>query len=121
MTKDVRDALSHVLWIGGATDSGKSTVAEKLAERHGLQVYHYDRRDLAHHEQLAKTNPAYQALWLVPSEAFKQASIARRVKPSFGAQVSDPEWAKANLLERDRHLAVYARDQVLKYAYTMYV
>lgn len=56
-------ALSHVLWIGGATDAGKSTVADMLAERHGLQVYHYDRRDLAHHERLAATSATYRA-WL---------------------------------------------------------
>ncbi len=26
-----------------------------------MQIYHYDQRDLAHHEQLAQTHPAYQA------------------------------------------------------------
>lgn len=61
MTLDVRQSLSHVLWIGGAADSGKSTAARLLAGRHRLQVYHYDRRDLAHHQQLAQTDPAYRA------------------------------------------------------------
>lgn len=42
---DVRAALAHVLWIGGATDSGKTSVARALAERHGLQAYHYDLAD----------------------------------------------------------------------------
>jgi hypothetical protein len=37
--------LAHVLWIGGATDAGKTSVAEALAARHGWQVYHYDRFD----------------------------------------------------------------------------
>jgi adenylate kinase family enzyme len=188
MTYDTRQALSHVLWIGGATDSGKSTTAQKLAERHPLQVYHYDRRDLAHHEQLAKTLPAYrafldaslderwvkpqpqellqrslqsfrdrfplviedllalprehgilaegfglvpellapllssstQAIWLVPTEGFKRDSMRRRGKPSFGALVSDPERAKANLHTRDRLLAEYIRDQVLQYGFTLY-
>jgi len=187
MTQDGRQSLSHVLWIGGATDSGKSTAAQKLAERHQLQVYHYDWRDLAHHERLAKTNPVYraflaaslddrwvvpepealfqrllqssrdrfplvledlralprepgivaegfgllpellapllsrltQALWLVPTQAFKEASMARRGKPSFGAQVRDPERAKANVLARDRFFADYLRDQVPKYSGTL--
>jgi 2-phosphoglycerate kinase len=61
MNQGLTQALSHILWIGGATDSGKSTVAQKLGERHQLQVYHYDRRDSAHHEQLATTIPAYRA------------------------------------------------------------
>jgi 2-phosphoglycerate kinase len=34
-----------VLWIGGATDSGKTSVAKALAERFGLQAYHLDRYD----------------------------------------------------------------------------
>jgi hypothetical protein len=40
MEQPMIPALSHVLWIGGATDSGKSTAAQKLAQRHQLQVYH---------------------------------------------------------------------------------
>ena len=39
---DFRAAFAHVLWIGGATDSGKASVARALAEKHGLQAYHYD-------------------------------------------------------------------------------
>jgi len=181
-------ALAHVLWIGGATDAGKSTVADMLAERHGLQVYHYDRRDLAHHEQLAATSAVYrawldaslderwvypepqqmfestlrsfrdrfplliedllafprekcvvaegfgllpeyvaplvasrsQALWLLPTDEFKRASMTRRGKPSFAARVSDPERARANLYARDMLLAAYIREQVLQYGCTMY-
>lgn len=173
MQQDFKQALSHVRWIGGATDSGKSTVAQKLAERCQMQVYHYDKYDLAHHETLAETMPLYrraleaslderwvhpepedllrralramqdrfplviedllalpterlivaegfgllpellapllsskhQAIWLIPTEAFKWASMARRGKPSFGDRVSDPEKAKTNLFTRDMLLA----------------
>ncbi len=38
-------ALTHVLWIGGATDSGKTSVARALAGKYGLQEYHYDAYD----------------------------------------------------------------------------
>ncbi len=64
--EEVRQVLSQVLWIGGATDSGKTTVAKIIAERYGLQVYHYDRHDLPHHERLAQTNDEYR-LWLSAS------------------------------------------------------
>lgn len=40
---NLQAALPHVLWIGGATDAGKTTAATLLAEKHGLQTYHYDR------------------------------------------------------------------------------
>lgn len=51
--------LSHILWIGGATDTGKSTIAARLTEKYDAQVYHYDRHDLRHHEILAETSTKY--------------------------------------------------------------
>ncbi|HEX2516680.1 MAG TPA: hypothetical protein VH257_18395, partial [Chloroflexota bacterium] len=41
----LKAALAHVRWIGGATDSGKTSVARALAQEYGLQAYHYDRYD----------------------------------------------------------------------------
>lgn len=40
--------LSHVVWIGGPRGSGKSTVADALAERLSLQAYHVDEHTHAH-------------------------------------------------------------------------
>jgi len=34
--------LDHVLWIGGASGAGKSTVARALCARHGLRLYDTD-------------------------------------------------------------------------------
>lgn len=42
---DSKAAYAHVLWIGGATDSGKTSVARALAAKHRLQAYHYDLYD----------------------------------------------------------------------------
>ena len=47
-----KEALSHVLWLGGATDSGKSTTAQRFADRHQLDVYHWDRESGRHFDQL---------------------------------------------------------------------
>jgi adenylate kinase family enzyme len=188
MKRELIRSLPYVLWIGGATDCGKSTVAQQLAQRHRLQVYHYDKRDLAHHEELAQTTSVYrtflntslderwvypepaqlfhrmlrsfrdrfplviedllafsreqlivaegfgllpellvpllssprQAVWLVPTEAFKWASMIRRGKPSFSSEVSDPHRAKLNLFRRDRLLAEYIKEQVLSREHTLY-
>ena len=38
----LRDRLRHVRWIGGGSGAGKSTVARKLADDHGLRVYASD-------------------------------------------------------------------------------
>jgi hypothetical protein len=40
---EYRDRLAHVLWIGGPPDCGKTSIADIIAEKHGLQVYHFDR------------------------------------------------------------------------------
>jgi hypothetical protein len=34
--------LQHVYWIGGGTGAGKSTIARRIAARHGLHVYATD-------------------------------------------------------------------------------
>lgn len=39
---DVRDALSHVLWIGGGPQAGKSTLARLLAGKWDLEIYDLD-------------------------------------------------------------------------------
>jgi hypothetical protein len=38
----VRARLGHVYWIGGGSGAGKSTIARRAAERHGLRVYATD-------------------------------------------------------------------------------
>jgi 2-phosphoglycerate kinase len=38
----VRERLGHVFWIGGGSGAGKSTVARRIAARHGLQLYETD-------------------------------------------------------------------------------
>lgn len=180
--------LAHVLWIGGATDTGKTTIAQMLAERHGLQLYHYDRHDLPQLEILAQSLPRYrafldssleerwvhpepedlfrfvwegfrhrfplviqdllalptepmilvegfgltpelvapvisskcQAVWLVPTEEFKRASMERRGKPSFRGKVSDPERATRNVLRRDMMLAEQVWEQAQALGLTEY-
>jgi 2-phosphoglycerate kinase len=57
MISEPNKQLAHILWIGGATDSGKSTVAQNLAQRYGISVYHYDKVDNEQIEKLAKTVP----------------------------------------------------------------
>jgi hypothetical protein len=38
----LRDRLGHVYWIGGGSGAGKSTIARRLAARHGLHLYATD-------------------------------------------------------------------------------
>ncbi|MGW8881909.1 hypothetical protein [Streptomyces mirabilis] len=47
---DPHGSLKRALWIGGAQWSGKTTVAELIARKHGLTVYHYDYHDARGHQ-----------------------------------------------------------------------
>lgn len=175
-------ALGHVLWIGGPPDCGKTTIADRLAERHGLQVYHFDRHEMEHfgrvdparHPALYAAHPdrmttearwlgsppeamaretiacwterfgmalddlramppappivaegpglfpdcvrpfiadRRQAIWLVPSDEFKRASVLRRGKPGARHETSDPERAQRNLIARDLAMGAYVRER----------
>jgi hypothetical protein len=49
--------LRHVYWIGGGSGAGKSTIARRLAERHGFVLYSTDGA-MADHAARARVTPA---------------------------------------------------------------
>lgn len=59
---DFRERLSHVIWIGGGTDSGKSSVADVIAKRFDLKAYHYDRSEMSHIHRLSGVSKDYREL-----------------------------------------------------------
>ena len=56
-------ALRHVLWIGGAPGVGKTTVATRLARRHGLRWYSADARTWAHRDVALAAGHEAAARW----------------------------------------------------------
>src|SRR5690349_3913393 len=38
----LRERLRHVYWIGGGSCAGKSTIARRIADQHGLRLYATD-------------------------------------------------------------------------------
>jgi hypothetical protein len=41
-SRSLTSRLRHVYWIGGASGAGKSTIARRLADKHGLRLYSTD-------------------------------------------------------------------------------
>ena len=65
---DLRERLSHVLWIGGGTGAGKSSVATALAERYRLVRYDYDWHDARDHiERTCPDRHPHRAAFLAMS------------------------------------------------------
>lgn len=52
--------LSHIYWLGGSPCSGKSTIANALAERFGFYNYNCDE---AYYRHLERISPERQPVW----------------------------------------------------------
>jgi hypothetical protein len=80
-----RANLSHVLWMGGSPCSGKSSMAEILAERYQLRTYHVDdafhqhkdRFNPQEHPTLYKwTDLPWSELWMQPPDILLDEAIS---------------------------------------------
>lgn len=97
---DLKQALSHVLWIGGAPDAGKTSVAQILAEKHQLQLYSFDQWEAGHFGRLIPDqHPAMDAVspmtmtmdqrWVLrPPQMMAQQTIAAWTE-RFGMTIED--------------------------------
>ena len=52
VTAALRARLRHVYWVGGGSGAGKSTIARRVADRHGLRVYETDHAMTKHDESV---------------------------------------------------------------------
>ena len=55
--------MQHVLWIGGPPGSGKTSVATRLARRHGLRWYGADAHTWAHRDRALREGNAAAERW----------------------------------------------------------
>lgn len=98
MSDSLSLALTHILWLGGSVCSGKTTISEALAAKHGLRVYHCDRHEAEHvargrpdrHPTLA-ASPALDIdeAWLLPSPERLAATSGQFHRERFELIIED--------------------------------
>ncbi len=69
--------LSHVLWLGGGTDAGKSSIVKTLGEKYRFRWYNFDYFEPAHIQRMNReTHPGtFAFLDLTPDERWVLRSV----------------------------------------------
>ena len=69
-------SLRHVLWIGGPSGAGKTTIATRLARRHGLRWYNADTRTWQHRDRALEDGHPAARRWeaLSPEERWNDVT-----------------------------------------------
>ena len=77
--------LKHVLWIGGASGSGKTTIASRIARRHGLRLYSADTQTWAHRDRALREGHAAALRWetMTPETRWETATPAEMLEMSL--------------------------------------
>lgn len=55
-----KKSLTHVIWVGGPPNSGKTTLAKCIAKMEGYQHYSYDKTGMKHLQRLAQVNTRHE-------------------------------------------------------------
>jgi hypothetical protein len=77
--------LPNVLWIGGPPRSGKSTIARRLARRHGLRWYNADAHTWEHRDRALAAGSEAARRWeaMTPEERWVRSTPAEQLELSL--------------------------------------
>ena len=98
---EYKDRLAHVLWIGGSPCSGKTSIADLLADRYRLVVYHVDEIFDEHRRQVTpEQHPCLYKWTHTPWNDLWMQSRERLLKEAIGCYGEQFEMIARDLAER---------------------
>ena len=102
-----QEALNNVYWIGGGSGAGKSTIAQRIADRHDMRLYSTDNAMADHSNRCSPTRCPYL-------ESFKEMSMDDRwVNRSPEIMLDTFHWFRGEgfefILEDLRSISPYER------------
>lgn len=72
--------LNKVCWLGGSPCSGKTTIADRLAQRYGCRVYHCDEAFETHKAYIPAMQPilkmSWDEIWMRPHDELLRSELA---------------------------------------------
>lgn len=80
--------LPSVLWIGGPPRSGKTTIARRIARRHGLRWYNADAHTWEHRDRALAAGNAAALRWeaMTPEERWVRSTPSEQLELSLHAE-----------------------------------
>lgn len=95
-------ALDHVLWLGGGSGSGKTTIGRELAHRFDLQLYPVDAHGYDHLARKTGVKPSggcdVDAQWLDPTPQMLASRFLAGGEENFPLILEDLEAMAGGLL-----------------------
>lgn len=88
---DGEPSFDHVVWIGGGTGGGKTTVARVLAVRHGLRAFHVDAFWYAHDARLGLPDLDPDEQWLCRTPERQARDFEERARAGMRLVLEDLE------------------------------